>query len=240
MAGSKNSKKIPLTESMEDYLEEIYEQTNTRKVARVRDIANSLGVSMSSVTGALKKLANKNLVNYDKYQYITLTEEGAHVAAEIKGRHRILTQFLEEALGVEPRRAEINACRMEHAMDSDVISRFLAVLEYIKTNPDSGSDWIQNFQQYYKSKLSDKPAKHAPTEQDLQDIKAGQKVSITRIDKVEADDSRIARLGLLPGAAIFVKANNANDGQITIEFDGATIDLKSEESEAIHVRVNGA
>ena len=227
---------LQLTESMEDYLEEIYDQINSRQVARVRDIAGALNVSMSSVTGALKKLAQKGLINYDKYQYITLTPEGLQLAAEIKGRHRILTRFLEEALGVPSERAEANACRMEHAMDKDVIDRFLAALEFIKTNPEMGPDWGQTFRRFYSDKQRSEPTEHAQDELDLADVRDGDSVVITRIENIQTGDNRIAQMGLLPGTAVFIQQNPGPGGSIKINANGAEILLSTEEGHGVHVR----
>jgi len=54
-----------LSPSMEDYLEAIVGLVRTGKVARVRDIAQRLGVGMSSVSTALRGLGARGLVNYD-------------------------------------------------------------------------------------------------------------------------------------------------------------------------------
>jgi DtxR family Mn-dependent transcriptional regulator len=77
------SASLALSSSLEDYLETIYWIVQDSQVARVKDIAKSLGVSKPSVTGALRALASKGLVNYDRYQYITLTDEGRQVAQKL-------------------------------------------------------------------------------------------------------------------------------------------------------------
>lgn len=236
MSDTDTSSILQLTESMEDYLEEIYDQINSRQVARVRDIASALNVSMSSVTGALKKLALKGLINYDKYQYITLTEEGQVLAAEIKGRHRVLTKFLEEALGVPSERAEANACRMEHAMDKDVIDRFLAALEFIKTNPEMGPDWTSAFRRYFIEKQSDEPSEHAHEEMDLSEMSEGDNVAITRIENAKTGDSRIAQMGLLPGTSLFIQSNPGSGAPIKLNANGREIVLTAEEGHGVHVR----
>ncbi|MCK4379164.1 MAG: metal-dependent transcriptional regulator, partial [Deltaproteobacteria bacterium] len=62
-----------LTSNMEDYLEAILTLQEEQKVARVRDIARQLKVKMPSVTGAVRNLAEKGLVNYERYSFVTLT-----------------------------------------------------------------------------------------------------------------------------------------------------------------------
>ena len=68
--------KIELSASLEDYVEAIFNLVGESKVARCKDIAQSLGVSRSSVTGALRLLKDKGLANYEPYGYVTLTDDG--------------------------------------------------------------------------------------------------------------------------------------------------------------------
>ncbi len=68
---------MPLSESMEDYLEAIFEIEKQKRVVRVRDVASRLGVTMPSVNGALKNLEAKGLINHEKYEYIELTQKGS-------------------------------------------------------------------------------------------------------------------------------------------------------------------
>jgi DtxR family Mn-dependent transcriptional regulator len=134
-----------LSSSMEDYLEVIHQLIVEHKTARVRDIAEALNVKMPSVTGALRKLSQKGLVNYDPHQYITLTEEGERVAEQVARRHSTIARFLETVLGIDPETADENACRMEHAVDEAVLSRLVQYLEYIETCPLAGTDFTERF-----------------------------------------------------------------------------------------------
>ena len=63
---------VPLSASLEDYLEAILHLVTEKQVARSRDIAKRLRVNRSSVTGALQALAKKGLVNYEPYEAVTL------------------------------------------------------------------------------------------------------------------------------------------------------------------------
>ena len=67
-----------LSSSLEDYLEAIFNLLKESNIARSKDIAESLGVSRASVTGALRVLKEKGLANYKPYDYITLTETGRY------------------------------------------------------------------------------------------------------------------------------------------------------------------
>ena len=103
-----------LTSNMEDYLEVILNLQQEQRVARVKDIAHKLNVKMPSVTGAMKGLAEKGLVNYERYSYLTLTEAGEKIAREIGDRHKTFYSFLTEVLHLDHKTAELDACRLEH------------------------------------------------------------------------------------------------------------------------------
>lgn len=104
-----------LTSNMEDYLEVILNLQQEQRVARVKDVAQRLNVKMPSVTGAMKGLAEKGLVNYERYSYLTLTAAGEKIAREIGERHKTFYSFLTEVLKLDHNTAELDACRLEHA-----------------------------------------------------------------------------------------------------------------------------
>ena len=129
--------KRKLTSSKEDYLEAIWALESEDRVARVRDIAARLDVGKSAVTAALKSLAERNLVNYDPYEFITLTDRGRELAKEVDRRHQVLRRFLVEVLGLEAEVAEANACRMEHVVDNVVLQRLTDFAEFVERgSPD--------------------------------------------------------------------------------------------------------
>lgn len=136
---------IDLSENLEDYLETILELEQIHKVARVKDIAKQRGVLRGSVTGALRSLAEKGLINYEPYSFITLTEEGMAVAGEITRRHSIIRNFLENVLQLDETTAEDNACRMEHAMDRKAADRLVDFIEYIESCPRTDKHWLEGF-----------------------------------------------------------------------------------------------
>ena len=138
-----------LSESMQDYLEAILAIQEKNQVARVKDIAEKLDILKGSVTGALKNLAEKGLINYEPYSFITLTEQGKAIAGEITRRHRVIRDFLQCILLMEPEAADQNACRMEHAMDREAVNRLVAFIEYIYNCPRTGADWIDGFVRYF-------------------------------------------------------------------------------------------
>ncbi|MBW1895081.1 MAG: metal-dependent transcriptional regulator [Deltaproteobacteria bacterium] len=138
-------KSTELSESLEDYLEAILSLEKTKKVARAKDIADKIGVQRGSVTSALKTLAEKELINYEPYSFITLTRQGTEIAEEITYRHAILKNFLLNILQIDEETAEHTACRMEHAVDKKTLERMICFFNFIYSCPKTGADWIQAF-----------------------------------------------------------------------------------------------
>ena len=116
--------KKEFTDKQEMYLKSIYLLAKRDKVARVTDIADSLNVSKSTVSGMLKYLSDKELVNYDPYKFVVLTEKGSEVAQKLIEEYEVIKTFLEEYLGLPEAVAQNNACRMEHILDAVVIESF--------------------------------------------------------------------------------------------------------------------
>jgi len=133
-----------LSENLEDYLEAILELEQTQKVARAKDIADKLGVQRASVTGALKSLDKKGLINYQPYSFITLTTKGAKIARKITRHHEVLKDFLVKVLQIAPQAADETACRMEHAITDETIERLIFFIDKLYNCPRTGTTWIQS------------------------------------------------------------------------------------------------
>ena len=140
-----------LSPSLENYLEAIYRIVAEKRAARGRDIADRIDVSRSSVTGALRSLASKGMINYAPYDIVTLTEAGEKVAREIVRRHEVLRRFLVEVLSIDGELAGENACRMEHVLDKKVLRRLSSFMEFVKACPGAGEDCGDKFRDYFRS-----------------------------------------------------------------------------------------
>lgn len=115
--------KRQLSENIEDYLETILELQEKKTVARSKDIAEKLDIKRGSVTGMLKKLSQKQLINYEPYGYVTLTQAGEKVARKITQRHIFLKDFFHRVLQVDEQTADRTACQMEHAMNKETFAK---------------------------------------------------------------------------------------------------------------------
>jgi DtxR family transcriptional regulator, Mn-dependent transcriptional regulator len=134
---------------MEDYLEAIYHIIKDGKVARSKDISEALNVAKPSVTGALKVLSDKGLVNYKPYGYVTLTTSGEEQAERVVKKHNAIRSFFENVLGVDSKTAGEAACKAEHSLGPRIISRLLSFNEFVQKNTGERSAIAENFHKYY-------------------------------------------------------------------------------------------
>ncbi len=136
------------TASMEDYLEAIANLGGRRKVVRVSQISRKLGVKMPSVTSALKKLSERELVEHERYGHIKLTPEGDKVARDVIYRHEALTRFFAQALGINRETAEEDACKIEHVISPLSMERLAKFVEFIEACPLGGTNFPSRYEYY--------------------------------------------------------------------------------------------
>ena len=137
-----------LSANMEDYLEVIFHISEEKQAARAKDIADRMEVNKSSVTGALRSLSEKGLVNYAPYDIITLTAKGKKRAVEIVRRHEALKEFFIKILLIDPDEAEKTSCRVEHAVSKNIIDRLVRFVEFMEICPRGGKEWLKGFRRH--------------------------------------------------------------------------------------------
>ena len=118
---------MQVNESSENYLETILVLSKRNPVVRSVDIAEELGFKKSSVSVAMKNLREKNNITVTKEGYIYLTDSGREIAEMIYERHELLTDWLTR-LGVDPKIAAEDACRMEHVISKEKLMRSKNIL----------------------------------------------------------------------------------------------------------------
>ena len=134
--------------SMENYLEAIANISGRTNAVRVNEISRMLGVSMPSVTAALKKLSEQELVEHERYGHIKLTPEGNKVAGEVIHRHKALTRFFAQALGINQETAEQDACRIEHVISPLSMERLAKFMEFLEACPLRGTGFPRRYRYY--------------------------------------------------------------------------------------------
>ena len=109
---------MKIQESAENYLETILRINERKGSVRSIDIVNELECSKPSVSVAMKNLREHGYIAMDTDGYITLTEKGSEIAEKMYERHKFLSEGLIR-LGVDPKIAVEDACRIEHVISTE-------------------------------------------------------------------------------------------------------------------------
>lgn len=250
---------VTLTPTLEDYLETISRFVVAEGSARVRDIAEALSVHKSTVTTALQSLREKKLISYSPYEKATLTSLGRSVAQQIVRRHEVASRFLSEVLSVPKDVAEQNACRIEHAIDHEVLNRLFRFVEFVKECPRGGEKWIHGFSHFcdegfeqehcercidlclndFKKASCERNKEKGPEKNmntiTLDQLKPGEKGKIARIGNAGPITRRITDMGVVKGTPIEVIKVAPLGDPIEIKVKGYNLSLRKEEAVNITV-----
>ena len=145
------------SQSEENYIKAIFHlDAISDKGISTNAIAKKIVAKASSVTDMIKKLSDKKVVIYKKYQGVTLTEFGRKTAANVIRKHRLWEVFLVENLNFSWDEVHEVAEQLEHIKSPKLIDELDAFLGHPKRDPhgDPIPDKDGNLQQIEKSLLA--------------------------------------------------------------------------------------
>lgn len=125
-----------LSQTEENYLKAIYSlaYANPNNVSTTL-ISEMLKTKASSVTDMIKKLADKDLIHYKKYQGVSLTEIGQKIAVEIVRKHRLWEVFLVNKLNYNWDEVHELAEQLEHIKSDTLTDKLETFLEFPTHDP---------------------------------------------------------------------------------------------------------
>ncbi len=193
----------------ENYLKAIYHlSTRCDGPVATNSISEAIGISAASVTDMLKKLAEKDLIDYVRYQGVRLTEKGRLTALSIIRKHRLWEVFLVEKLGFKWDEVHDIAEELEHIKSEVLVNKLDEFLG--KPLLDPHGDPIPNEQGEFSS--------HAA--QVLTELKIGDSGSITAVcQHTPAFLQYLEQQGLLLGTHIRLEEILAFDGSLKIRVN---------------------
>lgn len=218
-----------LTPSLEDYLETIYLLQQGTSEARVRDIATARDVKASSVSPALKRLADMGYLSYIQRESIRLTETGKIAARRIYARHVLLFQFFHDILGMPADKAREEACGLEHALSDEGMDRFVQFFESRSLVPDANADACPK----QSCDCTCCPIHKTIPHTTLDKIADGHPVIVAQIRAKGAKRQAILDMGILPNIALTRTAST--DNGICVNLNNHTLHLTNEQVHAIVV-----
>ncbi|MEO8815984.1 MAG: manganese-binding transcriptional regulator MntR [Mycobacterium sp.] len=120
----------------QDYLKVIWtaQEWSVDKVS-TKMLAEKIGVSASTASESIRKLAEQGLVDHEKYGAVTLTDQGRRAALVMVRRHRLLETFLVRELGYGWDEVHDEAEVLEHAVSNRLVARIDAKLGFPQRDP---------------------------------------------------------------------------------------------------------
>jgi DtxR family Mn-dependent transcriptional regulator len=212
--------------TVEEYLESIGALEERESPVSTTSIAQSMGVSLASVSEMLRRLAEKGLVEHTPYGGASLTEEGRQRFLRLTRRHRLWEVFLNRYLGIGWEDVYQPACELEHATSGLVEDRLAEFMNYPEVCPHGSPIPKKNLRHVTSPGIT------------LADLRAGQSARVLNII-MERDPEflrYLSSMDLVPGVAVKVQGKAPYDGTLTIEINGKSRAVGREAASLIIVK----
>jgi DtxR family Mn-dependent transcriptional regulator len=201
-----------LSHSNEDYLKAIYELQHEQgqSWATTTTLAQALGIAPASVTEMLKRLSvtDPPLVQHKPYQGARLTPEGERAALALVRTHRLIEQFLVEALGYSWDEVHEEAHRLEHAISPRLAERIAEYLGHPDSDPHGDPIPGPGGELSLRHEVA------------LSELAAGVLGHVTRVHSHDAELLRyLGELGIYPGVAVRVLEIAPFSGPVTVRIE---------------------
>ncbi|GFD71553.1 metal-dependent transcriptional regulator [Tenacibaculum mesophilum] len=214
------------SQSEENYIKTMYHlAADYKKGISTNAIAKKLDTKASSVTDMIKKLSEKDVVAYKKYQGVTLTDFGKKIAANIVRKHRLWEVFLVDKLNFSWDEVHEVAEQLEHIKSPKLINELDAFLDYPKRDPhgDPIPDKEGNLQIIEKSLLST--------------LKKNEIGVCVGVDDSSSEFLRfLDKQEIALGKQIKVVEKEPFDGSLVIEMDGKTLTVSNKIASNLYIQ----
>jgi len=198
-----------LTRSKQDYLKALHALAPSGETVGTSQLAAHLGISPPSVTNMLARLARERLVSHTPRAGARLTARGRREALGMVRRHRILETFLVRVLGLDSADVHSDAEVLEHHVSDRVLDALDRFMGHPEEDPHGHP--IPDARGHVR-------ARHL---RPIASLVPGDRATVREVRDLES--ARVARwkeLGLVPGAAVRVRAVRALDGVLEMEVAG--------------------
>lgn len=215
-----------ITLNEQDYLKAIFHLTIDSNLDKVgtNKLAEQLSLSPGSVNLMIKKLKSKNLVEYEKYGKINLTDEGEEIALRLIRKHRLWETFLCEHLNFTWDEVHNIAEQLEHINSEKLIDRLEEFMNFPEKDPH-GSLIPQKNKEYKFNVLSN-----------LSEYEPESKVKVISIDDASDELLKYATsINISIGTEIKILEKRKFDNSILISIKNKEIQITNQFAESIFV-----
>ncbi len=211
-----------LTPIAQDYLKVIWSAVEWGEPPiTTKALAERFATSQANVSGTMRRLQARGLVDYEPYKPVRLTELGLRLAIAMVRRHRLIETFLAETLGYGWEEVHDDAERLEHAASDRFLTRIDELLGHPATDPH-GDPIPTADGRWVPQPGAIRLARAAPGRY--------------RVARVQDSDperlARLRRLRVLPGAALWVE----DEPRRYRRDSGEPIDLTPDDLDGVQVR----
>lgn len=133
LKGYELQNQVKITPSMEDYLEMICRMSKEQTTVRINELAQHLNVKPSSASKMVQNLRESELVDFQKYGYISLTPKGRQLGDYMLYRHDVLLTFLRLLNGTQNELEQVE--KIEHFMDKRTVDNLHKLTVWLKDTP---------------------------------------------------------------------------------------------------------
>ncbi|NOY08721.1 MAG: metal-dependent transcriptional regulator [Spirochaetes bacterium] len=231
-----------LTNSLEDYLLEIFLIKQEKTNIRIKDIAKKRHVKFPSVVKALEELSSRNYIDHERYGYVELTDFGFEKAKKLYDRHKKVYNFLHNILGLNHSISEKDTHKIEHGLSVETVTLLTEFTNFIENSPAYTKKILyEHFRHFIKTgkylstAISEGVNGMKKTEEKtLKDLKIGQWGKIIRIKSGIGNlKTKLLDMGAVPGTTVKVKKVAPLGDPIDIQILGYHLTLRKNEAENI-------
>lgn len=217
-----------LSLSEENYLKAIYHlYGEQQKAVSTNELSAFLNTKASSVTDMLKKLAEKALVDYKKYQGVTLSQIGKITALKVIRKHRLWEVFLVDKLNFNWDEVHDIAEQLEHIQSEKLTDKLDAFLDYPKRDPHG--DPIPNRDGEFT--VANKVV--------LSDLEIGEKGVCIGVKDSSSDFlNYLDKQGIALGKSIEIQDKEAFDHSMLISFDNTSLRISEQIADNLYIKTH--
>lgn len=198
----------PFSKSDRDLLKAVYRLTKDSADVHTGSLADALGLSPGTVTTAIKRMAERGLLEHRLYHGVGLTPAGRQAAVSSIRRHRIVERFLSDMLGYAWNEADRLAGSFEHELPQEVEDRLFVALDRPSTCPHGFPIPSPDV-----SEIPQMPPLYSLEVGDLAEVAVPGSTSQEVVVFLDT-------LGLRPGVTVEVKEKHPFDGPMVLKVDG--------------------